>query len=232
MHKFLVSVSLFLLCNIVLAQSSHVYHGKATFYAKKFNGRKTYSGERFSSIKYTAAHRSFPLQSLVKVTNPRNNKSVIVRINDRFHRKNFIDLSLIAAKQIDIIGQGTANVNIQALDTSFMEEYVSQSADNIMIEPIADEVTETFPADTVQYFYIRLASFKLKKTAEILLQKNLPKKYKSNALIQKTRYKSKPLYKVIIGPFETVKEANAQKAKLKTRFKDASIFIKNKKNKR
>ncbi|MFZ4411543.1 MAG: septal ring lytic transglycosylase RlpA family protein [Bacteroidales bacterium] len=232
MYKFLVSISLFLLCNIVLAQSSHVYHGKATFYAKKFNGRRTYSGEKFSSIKYTAAHRSFPLQSLVKVTNPRNHKSVIVRINDRFHRKNFIDLSLIAAQQIDIIGQGTANVSIQALDTSYMREYKLQSADNIMIEPITDEVTETFPEDTVQYFYIRLASFKLKKTAELLLQKNLPEKYKNNALIQKTSYKSKPLYKVIIGPFASLQEANTQKIKLKKRFKDANVFLKTQQVKR
>ena len=226
MHKFILYLSLFLFCSSALAQQSHVYHGKATFYSKKFNGRKTYSGERFSSIKYTAAHRSFPLQSLVKVTNPRNNKSVIVRINDRFYKKNYIDLSLIAAKQIDMVSHGTAKVNMQLLDDSFMQEYQNQSSDNIKIEPILDTVSETFPTDTVQYFYIRVASFKFKKNAELLVNKDLPKKYLHSAIIQKARHKGKPLYKIIIGPFATQKDANTQIKKLKSKFKDAIIVHK------
>ena len=66
---------------------SPVYKAKATFYGKKFTKSKTYSGERYNANKYTAAHRSFPMQSLVKVTNTKNDKYVIVRINDRFSKE-------------------------------------------------------------------------------------------------------------------------------------------------
>jgi rare lipoprotein A len=227
MHKLILYLSLFLFCSSALAQQSHVYHGKATFYSKKFNGRKTYTGERFSSTKYTAAHRSFPLQSLIKVTNPRNNKSVIVRINDRFHKKNYIDLSLIAAKQIDIVSHGTVKVNMQLLDDSFMQEYKNQTSDYVTIEPAPDSVINEITPVASEEFYIRVASFKLKKTAELMLVKNLPKKFKHIANIQKARYKGKPLYKVMIGPFLTKKEAIAVKAKIKPKFKDAKIITKN-----
>ncbi len=226
MYKTILYLLLLFTFNVAIAQQSKIVSGKATFYAQKFNGKRTYSGERFSSTKYTAAHRNFPLQSLVKVINPRNNRSVIVRINDRFYKKNFIDLTLIAAKQIDIVRHGVAAVKMQLLDTSFMQEYLNQSNENIKIEPLLDSVSETFPMDTVQYFYIRVASFKFKKNAELLVKKDLPEKYAQSVIIQKARYKGKPLYKVIIGPFATQKEANTQLNKLKSKFKDAVIVLK------
>lgn len=226
MFKLFIYLSFFLFVNSALAQYSHVYSAKATYYSKSFNGRKTYSGERFHSNKYTAAHRNFPLQSLVKITNPGNNKSVIVRINDRFHRKNFIDLSLIAAKQIDIIRQGTAKVKLQLLDTSFLQEYLNQTIDSNTIEPIIDLSSDSISMDSSSEFYIRLASFKLKRNAELSIAKNLTKTYKHIASIKKTRYKGKPLYKVIIGPYSTKEEANTVKIKLKTKYKDAVIISK------
>lgn len=224
MYRYLIYISLFFLYINALAQKPHVYQGKATFYSKKFDGRRTYSGERFNSNKYTAAHRSFPLQSLVKVTNLKNNKSVIVRINDRFRKKNFIDISLIASKQIDIIRQGTAKVKMQQLDSSYMQEYLNQSIDNNLIEPITDSISDTNNTDTTQYFYLRLASFKLRKTAELLLATKLPKKHSYTAIIQKAKHRGKPLFKVIIGPFSTKEEANKEKIKLKSKFKDVIIL--------
>jgi len=224
MFKFFLFLSFYSICNIALAQQSPIYSVKATFYSKKFDGRKTYSGERFNSGKYTAAHRSFPLQSLVKVINPKNNKSVIVRINDRFYRKNFIDLSLIAAKQIDIVRQGTAKIKMQLLDSSFLSQYLKQTSENVVIEPGIGVKDELIASDSNQKYYIRIASFKLKKTAQSLLTKNLPEKLKHIGSIQKTRYKGKPLYKVIIGPFSTKEEASIIKTKLKSKFKDAVII--------
>jgi rare lipoprotein A len=205
------------------AQHSHVYQAKATYYAKKFNGRKTFSGERFSNKKYTAAHRSFPLQSLVKVTNPRNNKSVIVRINDRFHRKNMIDLTYIAAKKIDIIAQGTAKVKLQLLDNSYIQLYESQDSDISNIEPIVDTATMEEFVDTTQHYYIRLASVKLEKNAEREVNTRLAKEYRHLANIKKLRYRGKPIYKITLGPFKDKEDATHLLKKLKTRFKDAKV---------
>lgn len=92
--------------------------GKATYYAQKFAGRSTASGEKFKPNKYTAAHRSLPFGTKVKVTNMANHKSVVVRINDRgpFTKDRIIDLSPIAAKKLQFIRQGVARVKIKVVD--------------------------------------------------------------------------------------------------------------------
>lgn len=79
--------------------------GRASYYANKFQGRKTASGERYSHHKYTAAHRKFKFGTKVKVTNLKTGVWVIVRINDRgpYSKKFMIDLSLIAAKKLNLL---------------------------------------------------------------------------------------------------------------------------------
>ena len=79
--------------------------GRASYYANKFQGRKTASGERYSHQKYTAAHRKFKFGTKVKVTNLKTGVWVIVRINDRgpYSKKFMIDLSLIAAKKLNLL---------------------------------------------------------------------------------------------------------------------------------
>ena len=91
--------------------------GVASFYGTKFNGRRTASGEKFDNGALTAAHLSLPFGSLVKVTNVRNGKAVVVRINDRGpHVKGrIIDLSKAAAKKIGIGHAGTARVSLEVL---------------------------------------------------------------------------------------------------------------------
>ena len=91
--------------------------GEASWYGKPFNGKLTASGERYNMYAYTAAHNSLPFGSIVKVTNLKNNKSVIVRINDRgnFGGNRIIDLSYKAAKVIGIVNQGVAPVKIRVL---------------------------------------------------------------------------------------------------------------------
>ena len=91
--------------------------GIASFYSTKFNGRRTASGEKFNSSALTAAHLSLPFGSLVKVTNMRNGKTVVVRINDRGpHVKGrIIDLSKAAATKIGIGRAGTARVRLEVL---------------------------------------------------------------------------------------------------------------------
>lgn len=88
--------------------------GKATYYASKFHGRRTTSGEVFSNKKMTAAHLHLPFGTRVRVTNVDNGRSVEVKINDRGpHNKYFlIDLSQAAAKEIGIYSKGVGNVEI------------------------------------------------------------------------------------------------------------------------
>ena len=89
--------------------------GKASFYAKKFHGRKTASGERLHQDSLTCAHRTYPFGTKLKVYNPANGRSVVVRVTDRgpFVRGRIIDLSWRAAKELDIISQGVATVFVQ-----------------------------------------------------------------------------------------------------------------------
>ena len=90
----------------------------ASYYADEFNGKKTASGEIFDMNSLTAAHTSYPLRTICRVTNLKNQKSVIVRINDRKPNTNnrAIDLSLGAAKEIDMINDGLAEVKVEILE--------------------------------------------------------------------------------------------------------------------
>lgn len=89
----------------------------ATYYARKFEGRKTTSGARYRRSKMTAAHMTLPFGTIVTVTNPENGESVDVEVNDRgpHSRKFKIDLSEAAAKELGIYGKGVAKVEISYL---------------------------------------------------------------------------------------------------------------------
>ena len=90
-------------------------NGLATYYANNFQGKKTAYGERYDKNKYTAAHLTLPYNTIVKVTSLNNNKSVIVRINDRGPRgaNRIIDLSRVAAEEIDLVRKGVEKVKVE-----------------------------------------------------------------------------------------------------------------------
>ena len=92
--------------------------GIASWYGKKFHGKLTSTREVYNMYNITAAHKSLPIPCYAKVTNLSNNKSLIVRINDRgpFKKGRIIDLSYAAAKKLDFIKQGTARVLVEAID--------------------------------------------------------------------------------------------------------------------
>lgn len=92
--------------------------GQASYYGAKHQGQRTASGERFDQQQLTAAHRSLPFGTRVRVTNLNNDKSVIVRINDRgpYARSRIIDLSRQAAQQLDMLRSGVAPVRVVSLD--------------------------------------------------------------------------------------------------------------------
>lgn len=96
----------------------NVGEGQASFYGDELAGNPTASGESFDPAKLTAAHRTLPLGSRVRVTNLQNGESVVVRINDRgpFHGRRVIDLSKAAARQIGMLSRGTARVRIELLN--------------------------------------------------------------------------------------------------------------------
>lgn len=89
--------------------------GQATYYGGKFHGRKTASGEIFDKRKLTAAHKTLPFKTYVEVTNLKNGKKVIVKINDRMPKtsKRIIDVSEEAAKQLGMIRDGVVNVELR-----------------------------------------------------------------------------------------------------------------------
>jgi rare lipoprotein A len=103
--------------------------GAASWYGKKFNGERTSSGEVYDMYAMTAAHPTLPLPSYARVTNLANHKSVIVRINDRgpFMKDRIIDLSYTAAYKLDLIGDGSAEVEVDSIDPNVTVNSISAS---------------------------------------------------------------------------------------------------------
>ena len=97
---------------LTLSAAAEAQTGKATFYSHKFHGRKTSNGERYHNDSLTCAHRQFPFGTKLKVTNKKNGKTVIVRVNDRgpFAKGRILDLSFAAAKQLDMVHSGVVDV--------------------------------------------------------------------------------------------------------------------------
>jgi rare lipoprotein A len=88
------------------------YKGLCSYYSLKFNGRKTASGEIMKSTNFTCAHKTLPFGTMLEVTNLANNKTVIVKVNDRgpFVKSRIVDISYVAAKEIGILGSGVGKV--------------------------------------------------------------------------------------------------------------------------
>jgi rare lipoprotein A len=97
---------------------SYNAEGEASYYGAKHQGKRTASGERFDQNQLTAAHRTLPFGARVRVTNLNNDKSVLVRINDRgpYARSRIIDLSRKAAQQLDMLRAGVAPVRVESVE--------------------------------------------------------------------------------------------------------------------
>lgn len=112
------------------------YYGTASYYAKQFQGRKTANGERFHHDSLTAAHKTLPFGTIVKVTNRSNGKFIVVRINDRMAPKgrHIIDLTKNGAKALDFVRQGFAEVSLEVIPTlPIVEEMIKQEADSLPV---------------------------------------------------------------------------------------------------
>lgn len=114
----LLSVQLVAQDSLLLPPKKDTLYGIASYYHDKFEGRKTANGEIFSQNKMTAACNILPLGTMVRVTNIRNQRAVIVKINDRLHSKmtRIVDLSFAAAKKLGFIRSGLTRVMVEILE--------------------------------------------------------------------------------------------------------------------
>ncbi len=121
--------------------------GKVSWYGKKFHGYKTSNGEAYDMYKMSAAHRSLPIPSYVRVTNLANGRTGIVRVNDRgpFHSERIMDLSYAAAVKLDIVRTGTGTVKLEAIEPSGTAYAVKQSDQDRLPQQSGKKVTQKKP---------------------------------------------------------------------------------------
>ena len=141
--------------------------GIASYYGNKFHGHLTSNGEIYNMYSMSAAHKSLPLPSYVKVTNKKNNKSVIVRVNDRgpFHQHRIIDLSYSAAYKLDMLKTGTAPVTIRIIDINSPRTNKSMVVNNSKLRNTQESKTKKKKA-TEQTFFIQVLATSNKEKAQ------------------------------------------------------------------
>lgn len=160
--------------------------GIASWYGPNFHGKLTANGERYNMNDYTAAHKTLPFNTMVRVDNVENGKSVVVRINDRgpYIDNRIIDLSRKAAREIDMIGTGTTSVRLSVMregDRPIDQQNISSS--------------ETFT--------IQLAAFESESEA------NTKSSEITNSRVEKVTVEGRTIFRVYYGTY-----SNPQKAKL------------------
>ena len=165
-----------------------VERGIASWYGKKFHGRRTSSGDTYDMYGMTAAHKHLPLPTYVEVKNLENGRKVIVRVNDRgpFHADRIIDLSYAAAAKLDIIGAGTGSVEIRALDPHAHRQ--DRGASPV---PVAAGRAGVF---------IQVGAFS--SYANALVLKNRLDGLNRNIRIAEVQVNNNRLYRVQLGPLE------------------------------
>jgi len=170
--------------------------GYATWYGKKYHGNKTSIGEVYDMYKMTAAHKTLPLPCYVKVTNLKNDKTVIVRVNDRgpFVKDRIIDLSYAAANRLEIIEKGSELVKVELID---LDKKVKVSKINKQI-------------------YIQAGLFSDEKNANNLINKIKKLGTVKNENIKKI--KNEDQFQVLIGPFKNNQKAEIKKDELSENF--------------
>ena len=178
--------------NLLPRIARYIKQGVASWYGPGFHGKKTATGEIFDMYAMTAAHKTLPIPSYAQVTNLENNRSIIVRINDRgpFVRNREMDLSYAAAKNLDMEQDGTGKIEIKAISPSQALPQLQQIA-----------------ATQEQHVYLQVGSFgsakKAMKLKNRIAANNLPEPD-----IRSSTYKKSTLYKVQMGPIDSTATAN------------------------
>jgi len=177
--------------------------GIASWYGRKFQGQKTASGEPYDMFAMTAAHPTLPIPSYAKVTNLKNGKSVVVRINDRgpFHSNRIIDLSYAAASRIGIAGPGSGMVEV--------ERVFGRSATPARTEPAPQPATvETnMVVEEDRGLWLQLGAFSSRDSAEAFREKAARDLSWNNEPLDVSAHDG--LYRVRLGPYRNRAEADA-----------------------
>jgi len=176
--------------------------GIASWYGKAFHGKRTSSGEIYDMYAMTAAHKTLPLGIFVRVTNLNNHKSIEVRINDRgpFVRGRIIDLSHTAAKNLGIIGPGTAPVEVVALGAPLAPGHSSKGGKYAKVDYFSGKFT------------IQIGAFSDQKNA-VKLKTKLEKEY-TKTYIQPHDNGQKIYYRVRVGNYSNLDQAERFEQKL------------------
>jgi len=189
-------------------QSSAGYDktGVASWYGRDFHGKLTANGERYDMHALSAAHKTLPLPTLVRVTNLQNNRSVVVRVNDRgpFVKSRLIDLSYAAATALGYAKQGTTRVRVQVLGSTSIasSRHVKPSpsrATTVKSVKTATQINNT----PVPGMYVQLGAFSSSANAT-RLEATLASKYPSIS-VQPFMRNMQRLYRVRIGPYSDMR---------------------------
>jgi rare lipoprotein A len=170
--------------------------GIASWYGEKFHGRRTSNGETYDMYAMTAAHKTLPLPTYVEVTNLKNGRRVVLRVNDRgpFHDNRIIDLSYTAASRLDILAAGTGLVEVRAIDPKERGR------------PAAP-VTTPAAASGSGGFYIQIGAFSQRINAQKLLDR-LGSVGGMLAHVSEALVDGRTLYRVRVGPLQDVEAAD------------------------
>lgn len=187
--------------------------GKASWYGEPFHGRLTANGERYNMYSMTAAHRTYAMNTVLKVTNLKNKKSVKVRVNDRgpFYSSRNIDLSYGAAKKLGITKQGIGKVKIEVLHhTQKPATYKAASIKKTSVKKtkvVQKKKSKTVPRNNL----VQIASFFDPKSAKKFKNQQ---KYKNMTIVKRyLKSKKRTAYKVVIKctPWEAKKLISSKK---------------------
>jgi len=186
--------------------SSKAYkeRGIASWYGSKFHGRRTSSGEPYDMHAMTAAHKTLPLPTYVKVTNLKNGRQVILKVNDRgpFHENRIIDLSHTAALKLGIKGSGTGLVEVEAIDPG-----QTHTAVKTITAPAPAPSSISNKASAVS-LYLQLGAFSSSQNAYQLKDRINLALSANQAHISKTVKDGLQFYRVRIGPFGSTGQAD------------------------
>jgi len=179
--------------------------GIASWYGRRYHGQKTASGEIYDMYGMTAAHTTLPIPSYLRITNPDNGKSVIVRVNDRgpFHSDRLIDLSYAAAYKLRIIGKGSGLVEVETIDARTFDP-ASVTTNPL---PVATSAASgnTIADNSSSHNFIQVGAFKLKENADQLRDKLQQQKLTQNVGVE--NWYNDGVYRVRLGPYASRDDA-------------------------
>ena len=208
---------------VMSSAKGFVQRGTASWYGPDFHGKRTSSGETYNMHAMTAAHKTLPLPTMVRVKNLSNGKTAIVKVNDRgpFAHDRVIDLSYAAAKKLGVIGPGTAQVEITALTATDHQSAATEQRPTIRAIPLETARADQ-PADEI---FLQLGYFGSEVNA-INMRNDLHNKNEQAVVISAVESDSGTFYRVRLGPLLDVAEAESvQKRLLRKGYENVRIVV-------